>query len=145
MALLECVYLNVLPKLVSDYNNAIHSTIKMTPKEASQKSNERRVRRNVYGIMEPHTRTKTKFNVGDKVRISKYKNTFKKGLTVRTSLVLFSSLVNAQCFCFVSFDFSMVSANQYFRDCPTWHVVMASSSQSLTSDNYDVLWLRRKF
>ena len=69
----------------------------------------------------------------------------KKGLTVHTSPVLFSSLVNAQCFCFVSFDFSMVSANQYFRDCPTWHVVMASSSQSLTSDNYDVLWLRRKF
>ena len=30
-------YMNVLPDLVEDYNNTVHSSIKMTPIEASKK------------------------------------------------------------------------------------------------------------
>jgi len=33
-------YIDVLPELVHQYNNTVHSTIKMTPIQASQKQNE---------------------------------------------------------------------------------------------------------
>ena len=72
-------YLDMLPKLVKQYNNTKHSSIKMTPIEASQKINEGTVYFNLYGDMEPSS-AKPKFKAGDKVRISKYKrNVFDKG------------------------------------------------------------------
>ena len=74
-------YLDMLPKLVKKYNNTKHSSIKMTPVEASKKSNEGTVYFNLYGDMEPLNQ-KPKFKIGDKVRISKYKrNVFDKGYT----------------------------------------------------------------
>ena len=36
-------YVDVLDLLVNQYNNTIHSSIKMTPKEASRKENENKV------------------------------------------------------------------------------------------------------
>ena len=42
------IFVDVLDLLVDQYNNAIHSTIKMTPKEASRKENENKVSRNLY-------------------------------------------------------------------------------------------------
>ena len=75
------MYLDMLPKLVKQYNNTKHSSIKMTPTEASKKSNEGTVYFNLYGDMEQVT-SKPKFKAGDKVRISKYKrNVFDKGYT----------------------------------------------------------------
>ena len=65
-------YLDMLPKLVKQYNNTKHSSIKMTPTEASKKRNEGIVYFNLYGDMEPLS-AKPKFKAGDKVRISKYK------------------------------------------------------------------------
>ena len=41
-------YVDVLDLLVDQYNNTIHSSIKMTPKEASRKENENKERRNLY-------------------------------------------------------------------------------------------------
>ena len=41
-------YMNVLPDLVEDYNNTVHSSIKMTPIEASKKKNELTFWRNLY-------------------------------------------------------------------------------------------------
>ncbi|XP_068748815.1 uncharacterized protein [Montipora capricornis] len=74
-------YLDMLPKLVKQYNNTKHSSIKMTPVEASDKRNEGTVYFNLYGDIEPLS-AKAKFKVGDKVRISKYKrNVFDKGYT----------------------------------------------------------------
>ena len=71
-------YLDTLPKLVKQYNN---TNIKMTPTEASKKKNEGAVCFNLYGEMNQLS-TKSKFRVGDKVRISKYKrNVFDKGYT----------------------------------------------------------------
>ena len=53
----------------------------MTPTEASKKSNEGTVYFNLYGDMKKVT-SKPNFKVGDKVRISKYKqNVFDKGYT----------------------------------------------------------------
>ena len=74
-------YLDMLPKLVKQYNNTKHSSIKMTPIEASKQKNQGTVYFNLYGDMEPLS-AKPKFKVGDKVRISKYKrNVFDKGYT----------------------------------------------------------------
>ena len=41
-------YVDVLDLLVDQYNNTIHSSIKMTPKEASRRENENNVWRNLY-------------------------------------------------------------------------------------------------
>ena len=74
----KCVGLLYL--LVDQYNNAIHSSIKITPKEASHKENENKVWRNLYPefggrILSP------KFSIGDNVRIIKKKKTFDKQYT----------------------------------------------------------------
>lgn len=73
-------YVDVLRELVDQYNNTLHSTIKMTPKEASLKENENKVYLNTYGIVMSNDK-QPKFKVGDCVRISKKKKTFEKGYT----------------------------------------------------------------
>ena len=41
-------HIGILPDLVEDYNNPVHSSIKLTPVEASKKKNELTVWRNLY-------------------------------------------------------------------------------------------------
>ena len=78
----DTVYWDKLDKLVDDYNNTKHSSIKMTPTEASKKGNEKQVFANLYEdeiFLKPG---KPKFSIGDKVRLSKYKRkVFDKGYT----------------------------------------------------------------
>ena len=75
------IYLDILPKILSQYNNTKHSSIKMTPVEASKKKNESTVYFILYGDMEQLS-SKPRFNVDDKVRISEYKRkVFDKGYT----------------------------------------------------------------
>ena len=76
-------FVDVLDLLVDQYNNAIHSSIKMTPKEASRKENETNVWRNLYQEFGCKTLT-PKFSIGDLVRITKkrknlIKDTLKDG------------------------------------------------------------------
>ena len=66
------VYYDVLHDVVNKYNNTKHSTIKMKPIDA--KNNKR-----VY--IDEHNEKDTRFKVGDRVRISKFKNIFAKGYT----------------------------------------------------------------
>ena len=74
-------YLDILPKILKQYNNTKHSSIKMAPAQASTKKNQSVVYFNLYGNMEQLS-SKPKFKVGDKVRISKYKRQiFDKGYT----------------------------------------------------------------
>ena len=75
-------YIDVLDLLVGQYNNTIHSSIKITPVEASREINENQVWRNLY----PEFGGKTlipKFSIADNVRITKKKNIFDKGYTQR--------------------------------------------------------------
>ena len=76
------VYWDKLDKLVDDYNNRKHSSIKMSPREASKKKNEKQVFTNLYEdeiFLKPK---KPKCLIGDKVRLSKYKRrVFDKGYT----------------------------------------------------------------
>ena len=76
------IYWDKLDKLVDDYNNTYHSSIEMTPTEASKKENEKKVFANLYDDLIYLKPKKPKFSIGDKVRISKYKRrVFDKGYT----------------------------------------------------------------
>ena len=57
-------FVDVFDLLVDHCNNAIHSSIKMTPKEASRKKNENTLWRNLYIEFGGKTLTPT-FSVGD--------------------------------------------------------------------------------
>ena len=81
-------YYDILDKLVENYNNTVHSSIKMTPVEASKVENELTVYENLYPDEENKIK-KPKFKVGDRVRISKKKSTFEKGYTTRWTREIF--------------------------------------------------------
>ena len=75
-------YLDMLPRLVEEYNNMKHRSIGMTPVEASKKKNESAVFLKLYGDVKAGFSGKPKFKVGGWVRISKYKRkVFDKGYT----------------------------------------------------------------
>ena len=84
------VYVDILPDLVEDYNNTRHSSIKMTPVEASKKKNELEVWRNLYPNRLDIININPKFSIGDKVRLSKKKKTFEKGYTTRSTEEVFT-------------------------------------------------------
>ena len=67
------VYYDVLDDIVNKYNNTKHSTIKMKPIDV--KDNNKRV------YIDEHNEKDSRFKVGDRVRISKFKNIFAKGYT----------------------------------------------------------------
>ena len=58
------VYWFKLDELVNDYNNTKHSSIKMTPLEASKK-NEKKVYNNLYSDLIYLKPGKIKFQIGD--------------------------------------------------------------------------------
>ena len=81
-------YYDILDKLVKNYNNTVHSSIKMTPVEASKLENELTVYKNLYPEKEEKIK-KPKFKVGDRVRITKKKGKFEKGYTTRWTKEIF--------------------------------------------------------
>ena len=74
------VYYDVLDYIVNEYNNTKHSTIKMKPKDV--KNNKR-----VY--IDEHNKKDSRFKVGDRVRISKFKNIFATEYTPNWSREIF--------------------------------------------------------
>ena len=84
------VYIDILPDLVKNYNNTRHSSIKMTPVEASKKKNELTVWRNLYPEHLEIRDIKPNFSIRDKVRITKKKKTFEKGYTTRWTEEIFT-------------------------------------------------------
>ena len=74
------IYYNVLDDAVNKYNNTKDSTIKM--KLIDVKNNKR-----VY--IDEHNEKDSKFKVGDRVRISRYKNIFAKGYAPNWSSEMF--------------------------------------------------------
>ena len=79
------VYYDVLDDAVNKYNNTKHSTIKMKPIDV--KNNKR-----VY--IDEHNEKDSKFKVGDRVRISRYKNIFAKGYDPNWSSEIFVDKIN---------------------------------------------------
>ena len=75
-------WIDILDDLVYNYNNTKHSVILMKPKDVNNK-NEDEVWTTLYGHIYGDAPL-PKFNVGNTVRISKYKSTFTKGYMRRT-------------------------------------------------------------
>ena len=75
------MYIDKLDDIIDEYNNTYHTTIKMTPIN---------VKDNTYINTSKEINNKDpKFKVGDRVRISKYKNIFAKGYMPNWSEELF--------------------------------------------------------
>ena len=68
-------WVDVLDDVVASYNNSFHRSIGMAPNEVTFE-NAQIVARRLFPEKPP---PKWKFNIGDKVRISRYKNIFRKG------------------------------------------------------------------
>ena len=74
------VYYDVLDDVVNKYNNTKHSPIKMKPIDVE---NNKRV------YIDEHNEKDSRFKVGDRVRISRYKDIFAKGYTPNWSKEIF--------------------------------------------------------
>ena len=74
------VYYDVLNDIVNEYNNTKHNTIKMKPID---------VKNNKIVYIDEHNEKSARCNVGDRVRISKFKNIFDKGYTPNWSKEIF--------------------------------------------------------
>jgi hypothetical protein len=73
-------WIDMLDKLLFQYNNKKHSTIKMTPTEASQ----------MVIHNPPKFEENNKFSVGDQVRVSRIKGIFEKGYLPNWSEALYT-------------------------------------------------------
>ena len=81
------VYYDFLDDVVNEYNNTKHSTIKMKPKDDTTKSSA--IARNKRVCIDEHNKKSARYNVDDRVRISKFKNIFVKGYTPNWSTEIF--------------------------------------------------------
>ena len=75
------VYYDVLDDVVNKYNNTKHSTTKMKPTDVVDKN------KRVY--IDEHNKKDSRFKVGDRGRISRYKNIFAKGYAPNWSSEIF--------------------------------------------------------
>lgn len=81
-------WLDILPKLVAEYNNTKHRTIKMRPNDVNM-NNEESLLLNIYSYAD-HRKAKIKFKAGDAVRMSKHKHVFEKGYTPNWTTEVFT-------------------------------------------------------
>ena len=72
---------DVLDDIVNEYNNTKHNTLKMKPGDV--KDDNKRV------YIDEHNKKSARYNVNDRVRISKFKNIFAKGYTPNWSREIF--------------------------------------------------------
>lgn len=79
-------WINILPDLLSVYNNRKHRTINMRPNDVT-KTHESRLLTTIYSVN--GKRRISRFNVGDIVRVSKHKGVFSKGYHPNWSTELF--------------------------------------------------------
>ena len=71
----DTIFYNIIDDLVNEYNNKMHSTVKMTLVQAFLKINEKKIKK-VYNF--DKTKKPGKFKIGDRVRLSLEKNIFEK-------------------------------------------------------------------
>jgi len=81
------IWYDKLDSILNVYNSRIHRTIKMRPKDVSIR-HEKKLLRTVYKIPKPSN--KSKFHIGDVVRVSKHKTLFEKGYTPNWSTELYT-------------------------------------------------------
>ncbi|XP_043468588.1 uncharacterized protein LOC122502541 [Leptopilina heterotoma] len=81
-------WINLLPTLMTKYNNKKHRTIGMKPKDVTVEDTRELLRRIRKLRRIPLKRSK--FKVGDRVRVSKFKNIFEKGYTPNWTTEVFT-------------------------------------------------------
>lgn len=79
---------NTLHDVTMSYNNSVHRTIRCKPSEVDF-TNEQKIKHNILKSRKLKPCKKQKFQVGDYVRISKYKNCFQKGYTPNWTTEIF--------------------------------------------------------
>ena len=78
--------IDILPTITKQYNNTVHSSTKLTPKDASLKKNEGFVYKN---LLDKRKTVKPKYEVNNLVRTADLKKTFSKGDTTNWSYKLY--------------------------------------------------------
>ena len=79
-------WIDILQTITKQYNNRIHSSTKLSPKDASLKNNEGYVYKN---LLDKRKKIKPKYELGDLVRTADLKKTFSKGDTTNWSYKLY--------------------------------------------------------
>ncbi len=80
-------WVSELSSVIKQYNNTIHHSIKMTPNQASKKSNKKLVFSN---LRDDRQKQKPKFKLGDLVRTADIKKVFSKGDSTNWSYKLYT-------------------------------------------------------
>lgn len=84
-------WIDILPRIISEYNDTKHRTIGMRPNDVNT-HNQQMLLDTVYNHTvnnDTENQKKTKFRVGDHVRLSKYKHAFEKGYTPNWTTEIF--------------------------------------------------------
>ena len=79
-------WIDILPTITKQYNNRVHLSTKLSPKDASIKKNEGYVYKN---LLDKRKRIKPKYKIDDLVRTADLKKTFSKGDTTNWSYKLY--------------------------------------------------------
>ena len=82
----DAKWIDILPSITKQYNNRIHSSTKLSPKDASLKKNEGYVYKN---LLDKRKKIKPKFKINNLVRTADLKKTFSKGDTTNWSFKLY--------------------------------------------------------
>ena len=82
----DAKWIDILQSITKQYNNRIHSSTKLSPKDASLKKNEGYVYKN---LLDKRKKIKPKYERGDLVRTADLKKTFSKGDTTNWSYKLY--------------------------------------------------------
>ena len=81
----DAKWVDILPTITKQYNNKVHSSTKLSPKDASLKKNEGFVYKN---LSDKRMKITPKFQLNDLVRTTDLKRTFSKGDTTNWSYKL---------------------------------------------------------
>ena len=79
-------WIDILPTITKQYNNRIHTSTKLSPKDASLKKNEGFVYKK---LLDKRKKVIPKFQINDLVRVADLKKTFSKGDTTNWSYKLY--------------------------------------------------------
>ncbi|KAK9754550.1 hypothetical protein QE152_g1129 [Popillia japonica] len=71
-------WLDILPRVIDEYNNTLHRTVRMKPRDVTH-DKEKQLLETVYNNIK--IQGSQRFKIGDIVRISKHKSLFDKGYT----------------------------------------------------------------
>ena len=82
----DAKWIDILQSITKQYNNRVHSSTKLSPKDASLKKNEGYVYKN---LLDKRKKIKPKYDIGDLVRAADLKKTFSKGDTTNWSYKLY--------------------------------------------------------